>query len=122
MSPQQFIERYQAALAAQSWSRVLPLVSSDVCVTFSDGGKHIGVDAVEKAYTKNFESIKGEHFVIENVLWIKRELDYAAYFFDYQWSGMVKGQYVSGKGVGTTIIVKEGEKWLLLAEHLSKKA
>jgi len=65
--------------------------------------------------------IKNEKYTIENVIWIKTEETFAIYLFDYFWTGIVNGELLSGNGIGTTVILKEGTKWKLLSEHLGKK-
>jgi len=121
MRPENFIETYQAALGTQKWSEVEPLISDVVCVTFSNGTVHLGKNKVRIAFERNFDKIKSEKYVIDNVKWLKKENDYAVYVFEFNWSGIIDGKSVSGNGIGTSVIIKENEKWKLLTEHLGKK-
>ncbi|MFT5198233.1 MAG: ketosteroid isomerase-like protein [Planctomycetota bacterium] len=50
MEPAEFVTEYGRALATQDWSKVAPLMHADVCVTFSSGAVHQGIDAVQKAF------------------------------------------------------------------------
>jgi len=121
MTPKDFIKDYEKALAAQDWKFVSPLISDSACVIFSNGQINSGKDAVKQAYEYNFRKIKNEKYTIENVIWIKTEETFAIYLFDYFWTGIVNGELLSGNGIGTTVILKEGTKWKLLSEHLGKK-
>jgi len=120
-NPQAFVKAYELALASQDWTLVEPLISPNASVSFSDGSKHLGKENVQKAFERNFSKIKNEHYKINNVHWLKVEETYAVYFFDYAWSGIINGESASGSGIGTSVIIKENDKWQLLTEHLGKK-
>lgn len=122
MHPEDFIKQYENALATQDWSAVAPLMDEAVCVTFSDGSVHEGKLQVQKAFQNNFDKIKSEEYAVENVRWVKKEDSYAVYLFDYKWAGIVNGQSMSGSGIGTSVIAKDGERWKLVTEHLGRKA
>lgn len=122
MKPEEFIAAYEAALGTQSWDAVEPLVSKHVSVTFSDGSIHIGKENVQKAFEKNFRTIKNENYVVEKVTWLVRDDAYAVYLFEFHWTGIINGKTVSGNGVGTSVLIKEDAQWKLLTEHLGRKA
>ncbi|MGH6611591.1 MAG: YybH family protein [Burkholderiaceae bacterium] len=118
MNPEDFITRYERALASQQWSAVDPLIHKDASVTFSNGSVHKGKDAVRRAFEKNFSALSGEKYQIENVHWVSRTKDFAVYLFDFRWSGMIDGKSASGSGRGTSVLTCEGGEWKLLVEHL----
>lgn len=60
MTAEEHLHAYEAALATQDWEEVDPLLHDDVCVTFSNGTFHQGKEAVEAAFTRNFELIDDE--------------------------------------------------------------
>jgi len=121
MSPEEFILSYQKALASQDWNIVEPLITNQGTVTFSNGTVHKGIDAVKAAFEKNFSLIKSEKYIMKNIVWLKREIDFAVYIFEYSWSGIMNGELISGSGLGTSTIIKEGEVWKLLIEHLGNR-
>ena len=112
---------YARALASQRWSEVDPLVHDGVCATFSDGSRHEGRSAVRAAFERNFAAIQDERYAISNLRWIRRGTDHALYVFDFAWSGVIGGRPASGAGRGTTALVREGDRWLMIAEHLGPK-
>lgn len=121
MNPEDFIQAYEAALASQDWNQVAPLVHHNVCVTFSNGARHEGKDEVQKAFEKNFSLIKEESYSIKNVHWVMKNSQTAVYLFDFHWSGIINDKPASGGGRGTSVLVNENGKWLLLVEHLGPK-
>ncbi len=118
MSASNFIKRYEAALATQSWEEVSPLIHPRASVVFSDGTVHKGKNAVQKAYEANFVRIEHEKYEMTNIHWLLESEDSAAYMFDFSWTGIFEGKEASGGGRGTAVLVFESGKWLLLAEHL----
>ena len=118
MTAEEFVRAYEQALASQRWALVEPLVHEHACVTFSDGAVHLGKAAVRKAYEANFAAIESEVFRISNVHWVRRGDDVAVYLFDFAWSGRIGGRDAKGAGRGTSVLVRHGSAWQLLAEHL----
>lgn len=122
MKADQFISLYENALASQDWEYVEPLMSDQVCVTFSNGKVHKGKDKVKAAFEANFSSIKSEKYKMKDIVWLKNQSNYAVYIFKFEWQGLIDNQSVSGSGLGTTVIIKENDTWKLLTEHLGKGA
>ncbi|HET9906675.1 MAG TPA: nuclear transport factor 2 family protein [Anaerolineales bacterium] len=122
MDIEEFIHAYEQALATQDWVNLDPLVHQDACVTFSNGTVHQGKPAVRKAFERNFSSIKDETYSISNVHWVNKGSEMAVYLFEFNWSGLINDKPASGSGRGTSVLIKDNDKWLLLVEHLGPKA
>ena len=118
MHPEEFIISYEAALASQNWDNVEPLVHAKACVTFSNGTVHKGLKAIKVAFTNNFSLIKDEKYFITDVHWVVKDKEFAVYLFNFNWSGFIDGQQASGSGRGSTTLIFENGKWLLVSEHL----
>jgi len=77
---------------------------------------------VAYAYATNFERIKGDAYRMSGPRWVHRSTgspDAAAVcVFDFDWSGLVDGRSVSGRGCGTIVLVQTNDGWRLIAEHL----
>jgi ketosteroid isomerase-like protein len=116
--PEEFLGRYELALATQDWVSVAPLIHDDACVTFSNGAYYQGKAEVQKAFEKNFGLIQEEKYSIYDICWIKKTDRFAVCTYCFHWQGLIRGEPASGSGRGTSILIKEKGKWLLLVEHL----
>jgi len=115
---EEFLKSYESALATQDWGSVSPLIHENACVTFSSGHVFRGKAAVQGAFEKNFTLIKDEHYAISDTYWVKKSAGFAVCLYTFHWSGLIKGEIARGSGTGTSVLVMEGGKWFLLAEHL----
>jgi len=122
MTAEDFVKNYEGALATQNWENVAPLMHKNASVTFSSGVVHEGRAAVKIAFERNFKLIKNELYKVENIRWLLKSESTAVYLFDFSWRGIINRQSIEGSGIGTSVLVREGEKWVLLTEHLGKKA
>lgn len=122
MSPRSFVEQYEAALGTQDWATVAPLIHDDARVVFSNGTLLEGKAAIQRAYTHNFATIKGEDYRVDNVHWLVEQPETAAYMFAFRWAGVIQGRQTSGAGRGTTVLVHTDTGWQLVAEHLGPLA
>ncbi len=122
MKPEDFIKEYEVALKTQDWKNVDPLFHDNACVTFSNGAIHMGKSKVRIAFEKNFSMIKNEEYSIQNVRWILKKESMAAFVFEFYWEGIINENLTKGNGIGTTVLINENGKWILLTENLSKKA
>lgn len=121
MTPDDFLQKYESALATQDWAQVEPLIHADVCVTFSSG-TYFGKAEVKQAFSKNFAIIKDERYSISNVHGVIKDLSFAVCIYNFQWSGQIGGKPASGRGRGTAVLKNEEGSWLLLVEHLGPPA
>lgn len=118
MTAEALIVHYEEALATQRWAAVEPLIHENACVTFSTGTVYKGKQAVRSAFERNFSAIEGEEYRISNVHWIMRTPDVVVYLFEFQWAGRIDGRDADGAGKGTSVLLRNGADWQLLAEHL----
>ena len=121
MTPEDFVTKYEEALASQDWNNVEPLIHNDGCVTFSSGTVHKGKTEIQKAFEKNFSLIKNEKYEITNVHWAVKTDSVAAYLFDFSWTGIINDKEAAGYGCGTATLIKSNGVWKLVAEHLGVK-
>lgn len=122
MHPSDFIAQYQAALAAQSWQQVAPLIHTNATVTFSNGAVHKGIADIQQAYERNFALIKNEQYHVSDIHWLTEGPATAVYTFAFEWKGFINGQPAGGKGRGTAVLTLHNGQWQLLAEHLGTAA
>ena len=118
MQPEDFIHAYEQALASQDWGQVEPLMHARACVTFSNGTVHKGKSEVQKAFEHNFLLIQDENYSMTNVYWVLKNTETAVYLFEFRWSGIINGKSARGAGRGTSVLIRQGDIWQLLIEHL----
>ena len=73
---------------------------------------------MRRAFEGNFERIRDETYTISDIHQAREAPNFAVHTFAFEWSGLLEGKRAAGGGRGTSVLVKEGGKWLLLAEHL----
>jgi ketosteroid isomerase-like protein len=121
MDHKTLILAYKDALATQRWDEVAPLIHEDACFIFSEG-TYLGKAAIEPAVRATFDLIKSERYAIKDVVWTYVHEDSAACTYGFEWSGLIEGQPASGTGRGTTVVVRGGERWQIIHEHLGPSA
>ncbi|MFC1998009.1 YybH family protein [Chloroflexota bacterium] len=121
MKPEKFLRDYESALATQDWGSVSPLIHEDASVTFSNGQVLRGKEAIQGAFEINFRLIQDEQYAISDIHWVKKTAEFAVCLYAFHWSGLINGETASGSGRGTSVLVREGERWFLLTEHLGPK-
>jgi ketosteroid isomerase-like protein len=121
MNPAEFMKSYESALATQDWDAVAPLIHEDACVTFSSGDYFKGKTEIRQAFERNFSLIQDERYSISEVHWVSRSEDFAVCVYAFRWEGLIQGEPASGAGRGTSILIAEGGRWSLLAEHLGPR-
>ena len=122
MTPEDFINLYEEALASQRWEKVDPLIHPNCTVTFSNGKCHQGKDQVRSAFQQNFDLIKDEDYSISDLHWVVRGADFAVFTYSFHWSGVIHGESASGSGRGSSTIIFEAGAWVLVSEHLGPRS
>lgn len=117
----EFLKRYEAALATQSWEQISPCFSEGAVVVFSEG-TFVGKPEIEIAFRRTFDLIKDETYQIENLLWVDVQESSALCTYTFKWTGRVGGQSRSGQGRGTSLLVRQGSSWKIKHEHLGPAA
>ena len=112
-----FLIAYETALATQDWVQVAPLIHDDCVAVFTEATFR-GKEAVGAAFRKTFALIQDETYVISEVQVIRQTADLVVLSYDFAWSGLINDQSAAGGGRGTSVLVRENGRWLLLYEHL----
>ncbi|WP_160309884.1 nuclear transport factor 2 family protein [Chromobacterium subtsugae] len=121
MTPQQALDSYQQALATHDWRQVAPWLHEDACFVFSDG-TFKGKAAECEAIRQTFDWIRGEDYRIADLHWTHAGENFAACVYAFSWRGLVDGRPAEGRGRGSCALIKDGQGWRLLQEHLGPPA
>lgn len=120
MTPAEFIREYESSGRTGGVEHTLRLIDDRAIYWFSDGTRHVGKAAIERAIRRNLDLIKDETYRISDVVWLAEAADIAACIFRYDWSGLLHGEPASGSGRGTMVLKRRGDSWVVVHEHLSK--
>jgi ketosteroid isomerase-like protein len=114
-----FVKKYEEATNSHDFNNVRPLIASEAVYFFSNENL-FGIEAIEKAFVGTFNTIKNETYSIKNVRWLAVSETAAVCVYDFHWVGTIDGERKEGSGRGTNALVKRGDEWLMVHEHLSK--
>lgn len=118
--PAAFMRRYAETTDAHRLDGTLAMIADDAVYLFSDGTSHIGKAAIADVLARNFAAISDETYRIRDVRWLLRMTDAASCVYVFEWSGIINGRAASGSGRGSSVLRRDGDRWLVVHEHLSK--
>ena len=117
-SPQACSADFPAALIRRDMEAALALLADDVVFFYSNGSELIGKDAFAANMEASWKVLEDYKYSTLDPVWIA-ESDTAAVVYGFAWSGMVRGQEVSGAGRGTRVLRRGPAGWVIAHEHLS---
>ncbi len=115
----EFLRRYEESTNTHIFSKVSDFIHPEAIYRFTDGD-FIGIDAIQTAFESTWNSIKNETYTLSEVKVVTTDTMSASVTYEFKWSGIVDGESKSGKGRGTNIIVRDGDNFQFIYEHLSK--
>jgi ketosteroid isomerase-like protein len=119
MTLEDLLGTYETALKNKDLRSCDWLIADDAVFLFSNGSAHIGKAAVLAALKRNFDSIEHDTYHTQDVVWLTRNNDSAVSAYRFAWTGTIAGKAASGGGRGTSVYRRDGEKWVIIHEHLS---
>jgi ketosteroid isomerase-like protein len=97
----------------------LALLADDVVLFYSNGSAIQGKEAFSAAMAANWKLVQDYRYATADQDWIAESDAAAAVIYSFAWSGMARGESVTGAGRGTRVFRKTEAGWLLAHEHLS---
>ena len=119
MSPQACSADFTAALIRRDMQDALALLADDVVFFYSNGSELIGKDAFAATMAANWKMVEEYRYSTLDPVWIAESDTTAAVIYAFVWSGVARGQDVSGAGRGTRVFRKSPAGWVIAHEHLS---
>src|ERR1700753_2509788 len=110
---------FTAALVRRDIEAALTLLTDDVVFFYSNGSVIIGKDAFAAAMTANWKIITDYEYSTVESIWIAESDTVASVIYSFAWSGLARGEKVSGSGRGTRVLSNDGSGWRIAHEHLS---
>lgn len=118
MTADDFLTEYERRTNTHNFDDVGGLIDDEAVFWFSSGSHH-GKAAIHAAFERTWATIQEEKYAISDVVCIAKSETTATYVYTFQWEGLINGKMSQGKGRGTSVIVKRGEDWRVVHEHLS---
>ena len=113
-----FIDTYERATNSHDTAQLAPLIAHDAVYWFTDGS-HRGREAILSAIADTFTAIRDETYRIYDLEWIVADDNQAVCRYRFSWTGIINGHPRSGGGRGTNVLIRSGDSWQVLHEHLS---
>jgi ketosteroid isomerase-like protein len=95
------------------------LLADDVVFFYSNGSELVGKDAFAATMAANWKLIEEYRYETLDSTWIAQSDTAAVVVYGFAWSGVARGQSVSGGGRGTRVFRKGPAGWLIAHEHVS---
>lgn len=118
-SPQACAAEFTAALLRRDMAAALSLLADDVVFFYSNGAELLGKDAFAATMAANWALVEDYKYSTLDPVWIAQSDAVAAVVYGFAWSGLARGQPVSGAGRGTRVLRKSPAGWVIAHEHLS---
>lgn len=118
-TPQACAADFTSALIRRDMSSALALITDDVLFFYSNGTAIAGKEAFSSVMTANWKMVDEYQYTTLESTWIAQSDTAASVIYNFAWSGIARGQQVSGGGRGTRVFRKDRSGWLIAHEHLS---
>jgi ketosteroid isomerase-like protein len=115
--PAAFLDEYEHRLALRCWEALEDLIHEQAVFVFSEG-TYRGQAEIEGAFRRTFQTIDDEQYAIHDVEWVAVTEGMAVCAYEYRWQGMIDGRRTRGGDRGTTVLLRVGEDWQIVHEHL----
>ena len=115
----EFMREYERCTNTHRFEMVAPLIDADAVYWFTDGSFR-GRAAIRDAFERTWAVIQDETYHISNVEWLIQCTDSAACIYTFHWQGRVGGAIRQVTGRGTCMLRRDGNRWVVVHEHLSR--
>jgi ketosteroid isomerase-like protein len=118
-----FLNNFEALAQKKNFDLIADMVHERAVFRFNDGD-FVGRAAVRVAFEKTWASSTGkpeqEKFYLSDIVVVATDTNTAAATYNWNWEGVSQGKSFRIQGRGTRVLVREGERWQIIHEHLSR--
>lgn len=118
-----FLNRFELLAREKNFDLVADLIHERAVFRFNDGD-FVGRAAIRAAFEKTWASSSGTHeeekFYLSDIVVVATDTNTAAATYHWNWEGVSQGKSFRVQGRGTRVLVREGGRWLIIHEHLSR--
>lgn len=95
------------------------LLCDEVVLFYSNGSALAGKPAFAAAMTASWAIVSRYAYTTQGVRWLAQSDEAATVIYSFAWSGVARGNAVSGCGRGTRVFRRDPSGWRMVHEHLS---
>lgn len=121
-TPKACMADFTAALIRRDMPGALALLAEDAVLFYSNGTAIRGSEAFSAVMSASWAVVTDYSYSTLDSAWIAEGETAAAVIYSFNWSGVVRGEAVSGAGRGTRVFRKADSGWVIAHEHLSTGA
>jgi ketosteroid isomerase-like protein len=116
-----FAGALSSATNSHNFDRVVPFIDPEAVYYFSSGRVMRGIEEIRAGFESVWERIEGERYMVGNINCRFVLPKAALYVYQFNWEGMVKGEYESGEGRGIQLLRKreKEENWKIYRQRLT---
>jgi ketosteroid isomerase-like protein len=120
MTPLETKRELVRRMSAKDLAATMELIADDAVYFWSNGAAMFGKDEIAEGLKTNFAGIEDDTYDVHDVVWLAEDAETAACVFRFEWTGMMNGQAVSGRGRGATVLKRVAGQWRVVHENLSQ--
>lgn len=117
-----FLHRFEELAMQEDFKLVAGFIHQQAFFRFNDGD-HRGRAAIQAAFEKTWRgdpSIKKARFYLSDITVLTSDVNTASATYTYHWEGAQAGQSFKIQGRGTRVLLRVGQGWQIIHEHLSR--
>jgi ketosteroid isomerase-like protein len=116
----EFLAEYEAASASKDFTVVAPMIHPKALFRFTEGDFR-GHAEIQGAFAKTWAfDVHDDRYFLTDVEVVTEDDASATVTYTWNWTGEAKGEAFTYTGRGTSVIVQEDGRLLIVLEHLSK--
>jgi ketosteroid isomerase-like protein len=118
----QFLNHFEELAAKEDFSLIGDLIDERAFFRFNDGD-FVGRAAIQAAFEKTWRgdpSVKKARFYLSDIVVLATDHSTATATYTYHWEGSQGGREFKIQGRGTRVLLREGGRFRIVHEHLSR--
>jgi len=118
----QFLNHFEDVAMKEDFDLLREMIDERAYFRFNDGD-FIGHQAIQVAFEKTWRgdpTVKKARFYLSDIVILTTDQASATATYSYNWEGSQGGREFKIQGRGTRVLVREGGKFRIIHEHLSR--
>ncbi len=118
----QFLNRFEELSMMEDFGLLRDMIDEQAYFRFNDGD-YRGHEAIRAVFEKTWRgdpTVKRARFFLSDIVVLTTDQSSATATYTYNWEGSQGGREFKIQGRGTRVLVREGDKFRIIHEHLSR--